>query len=109
MKINVSEAAAKAEDWLPESKRDGSGVGVNYVDQCLKGIKQTLEDGRKVSCKRRGLKLTLTAGDAKGEGLLRRLDSGPDVKAIFQAALREAAANAGLEVSEEHGQLFLQV
>jgi hypothetical protein len=33
-----------------------------------------LEDGTPVKCKRRGLKIVLSAGAKKGEGLMRRID-----------------------------------
>jgi NAD(P)-dependent dehydrogenase (short-subunit alcohol dehydrogenase family) len=44
-----------------------------------------------VKCKRRGLKITLTVGAKKGEGLMRRLDVSPDPVAMLDAALQEAA------------------
>jgi hypothetical protein len=98
---------AQAEPFLPEKKADGSGVGINYADALLKPVKLTLEDGRKVTVKRRGLKLTLTVGDRSGEGLLRRLQHGPDVKVMVREALREAARNAGAEIELEDGSAYL--
>ena len=76
MKHKVGEVPADVEQFLPEVREDNSGVGVNYADAWLKAVKTTLEDGRKVVAKRRGLKITLTVGDRQGEGLLRRLDHG---------------------------------
>jgi hypothetical protein len=105
--IPVNEAAAEAH--LPEAKPDGSGVGVNYVDQIVKPFKATLADGRKLLLKRRGLKLTLTLGDKQGEAILRRLDHGPDVKLIFRKALEEAASGIGASVAFERGAIELQV
>ena len=64
--IPVDEAAADAH--LPSAKPDGSGVGVNYADQILKPFKQTLPDGRKLTAKRRGLKITLAIGDTDRRG-----------------------------------------
>jgi hypothetical protein len=88
---------------------DASGVGINYVDACIKPIKVTLGDGRKVGIKRRGLKLTLSIGDRSGEGLLRRLANGPSEKRMFHEALAEAAGQLGAEISEEDGVYFLAV
>jgi hypothetical protein len=99
-----------AHDRLLGSHRvDGSGVGINYVDACIKPIKVTLPDGRKVGVKRRGLKLTLTVGDKTGEGLLRRLANGPSEKNMFREALAEAARQAGATLSFEDGAYFLDV
>jgi hypothetical protein len=100
---------AQAEPFLPENKADGSGVGINYADALLKPVKLTLEDGRKLAFKRRGLKVTLTLGDKTGEGLLRRLDHGPDAKAIVREAVREAARHAGAEITFEGGGAYLDV
>ena len=52
---------------------DRSGIGVHYVDAFIKPMNATLADGTEVKCKRRGLKITLSVGDRKGEGLMRRL------------------------------------
>jgi hypothetical protein len=87
---------------------DKSGVGVRYVDAFIKPMNVKLEDGRQFRCKRRGLKLTLTAGDRKGEALLRRLDHGPDHTSILHAALQEAARNAGVELGVEGEAVYVQ-
>jgi hypothetical protein len=68
-----------------------------------------LEDGTVVKCKRRGLKITLAAGVKKGEGLMRRLDKGPDPVVMLRAALDEAAAAAGIELSVEDGALYISL
>jgi hypothetical protein len=99
---------AQAVPFLPENKADGSGVGINYADALLKGVKLTLEDGRKLAFKRRGLKLTMTLGDKTGEGLLRRLQHGPEAKEIVREALREAARNVGAEIHFEGGSAYLE-
>jgi hypothetical protein len=62
IEIPIDEAATDAH--LPPTKLDGSGIGINYADAYLKPLKLTLPDGRKVACKRRGLKLTFTIGDS---------------------------------------------
>jgi hypothetical protein len=108
VKVKLPLDEAQAEPFLPENKADGSGVGINYADALLKPVKLTLEDGRKVAFKRRGLKVTLTLGDKTGEGLLRRLQHGPDAKRIVREALREAARNAGAEISFEGGGAYLE-
>ena len=83
-----------AAEWLPESKPDGSGIGVNYVDAFLKPLNCELEDELRLACKRRGLKITVSLGDRKGEAILRRIEHGPDVRSILHAALTEAFAQA---------------
>ena len=103
MKIKIPVDEQLAEPFLPANKPDGSGVGVNYVDAYIKPLKLTLEDGRKLACKRRGLKLTLTIGERSGEGLLRRIEHGPDEKQMLREALREAARKAGAEIHFEDG------
>jgi hypothetical protein len=108
MKVKLPLDEAQAAPFLPENKSDGSGVGINYVDALLKPVKLTLEDGRKVAFKRRGLKITLTLGDKTGEGLLRRLQHGPEVKTIVREAVREAARNAGAEIHFEGGAAYLE-
>jgi len=46
-------------------------------------------------------------GARTGEGLLRRVDVGPDPVAMLDAALQEAAAAAGVGVSVEDGVIVL--
>jgi len=75
----------------------------------MKGLKITTEDGRKITFKRRGLKLTFTIGERVGDGLLRRLQNGPDEKNIVRKALEEAAQNAGARFDVEDGTLVLDI
>lgn len=105
VRVPIDEAAA--EKFLAAHVLDGSGVGINYADALLKPLKLTLDDGRKVAIKRRGLKLTLTVGAKSGEGLLRRIEQGPDERQMLRAALDEAAAAAGATISFEPGFLVL--
>lgn len=109
MRVTVTVDEAQADAFLPSARPDGSGVGVNYADQFLKPFKLTLPDGRKLSCKRRGLKLTLSIGDKSGEAILRRLEHGPDEKTIFRKALEEASRNAGAAIAFEPGAVHLEV
>jgi hypothetical protein len=110
MKVLVAVDEAAADALLPSSaKPDFSGVGVNYADAFLKPFKLTLEDGRKLLCKRRGIKLTLTIGELSGEGLMRRIAHGPDEKTIFRKAMEEAAAAAGVGIAFADGAVELDV
>jgi hypothetical protein len=68
-----------------------------------------LEDGTPVRCKRRGLKIALSAGAKKGEGLMRRLDVSPDPVIMLNAALQEAAKAAGFEFMVEDGAIFCEL
>jgi hypothetical protein len=98
---------ADAVEKLPPRTDDRSGVGVHYVDAYISPMNTQLEDGTPVKCRRKGLKITLSAGDRIGEGLLRRLDAGPDPVAMLDAALQEAAAAAGVGLSIEDGAIWL--
>jgi hypothetical protein len=83
---------------LPPHTPDKSGIGVHYVDAFLKPMNTALADGTRVACKRRGLKVMLTVGTAKGEGLMRRLDVSADPEVMLRAALQEAAQAAGVAI-----------
>jgi len=89
---------AGATTKLPPQTPDKSGIGVHYVDAFIKPMNTTLEDGTRVACKRKGLKLTLTVGTKKGEGLMRRLDVSGDPTVMLKATLQEAAKAAGVEL-----------
>jgi hypothetical protein len=109
MKTKLCDVNSAALEKLPRFTDDKSGVGVHYVDAYLKPMNVKLEDGTAVRCKRRGLKVTLSAGTKKGEGLLRRLAMGPDPVAILDAALQEAAAAAGIGLTVEDGAVFVEL
>jgi pyruvate/2-oxoglutarate/acetoin dehydrogenase E1 component len=96
-----------AESKLPAQTDDKSGIGVHYVDAYIKPMNAKLEDGTAVRCKRRGLKIVLSAGAKKGEGLMRRLDVSPDPVVMLDAALKEAAKAADIELAVEDGAIFL--
>jgi hypothetical protein len=89
---------AAAKEKLPPEFKEKSGVGTHYADAFIKPMNTKLPDGTRVSCKRKGLKITLAAGTKKGEGLLRRLDVSKDPVVMLAAALQEAAKAAGLEL-----------
>ena len=109
MKIKLCDVNPAAREKLPQHTDDKSGVGVHYVDAYIKPMNLKLPDGTPVRCKRKGLKIVLTAGGKKGEGLLRRLDVGPDPVAMLDAALQEAARAAGIELTVEDGAIFVEL
>src|SRR5215831_16275057 len=83
---------------LPPTFSDKSGIGAHYTDAFLKPMNTKLPDGTRVSCKRKGLKITLAVGTKKGEGLMRRLEVSKDPVVMLSAALQEAAKAAGVEL-----------
>lgn len=107
MKVKLCDVNLAASEKLPQHTDDKSGIGVHYVDAWIKPMNTRLEDGTPVKCKRRGLKITLSAGPKKGDGLMRRLDVSPDPVVMLDAALKEAAKAAGIEMTVEDGAIFL--
>jgi hypothetical protein len=107
MKVKLCDVNPAASEKLPEHTDDKSGIGVHYVDAWIKPMNTKLEDGTPVKCKRRGLKIMLSVGPKKGDGLMRRLDVSPDPVVMLDAALREAAGAAGVEISIEDSAVFL--
>src|SRR5215213_9716450 len=107
MKTKLCDINPVAEQKLPKQTEDKSGIGVHYMDAYLKPMNAQLPDGTAVKCKRRGLKVTLQVGDKKGDGLMRRLQVSPDPVVMLQAALQEAARNAGVELSIEDQAIFI--
>jgi hypothetical protein len=87
-----------AKDKLPPTFAEKSGIGSHYVDAFVKPMNTKLPDGTRVGCKRKGLKITLTVGTKKGEGLMRRLAVSKDPIAMLRAALDDAAKAAGVEL-----------
>jgi hypothetical protein len=107
MKVKLCDINPAASEKLPQFTDDKSGIGVHYVDAWIKPMNTKLEDGTPVKCKRRGLKIVLSAGAKKGEGLMRRLDVSRDPVVMLDAALKEAARAAAIEISVENGAIFL--
>jgi hypothetical protein len=107
VKIKLCDLNIAAKEKLPALTDDKSGIGVHYVDAYIKPMNVKLEDGTAVRCKRRGLKITLTAGAKKGEGLMRRLDVSPDPIVMLDAALQEAASAAGIGLAVEENAIFI--
>jgi hypothetical protein len=98
-----------AKEKLPPAYPDKSGIGVHYIDAFIKPMNGKLENGTRVACKRKGLKITLTVGDKKGEGLMRRLDVSKDPVIMLQAALQEAAKVAGVELKVTDTEILLSI
>ena len=94
---------------LPEFTSDRSGIGVHYVDAFLKPMNKKLDDGTQIRWKRRGLKVTFSAGTRKGEGLMRRLEVSRDPVVMLEAALKEAARAAGADLTVEGDEIFLEL
>jgi len=109
MKQRLCDVNTAAVGKLPQHTDDKSGIGVHYVDAYIKPMNVKLEDGTAVKCKRRGLKIVLTVGTKKGEGLMRRLTVSPDPVVMLEAALQEAAKGAGVELTVENGTMFLKM
>ena len=107
MKTKLCDVNAAAADKLPGKFDDKSGIGVHYIDAYLKPFNTKLADGTQVKAKRRGLKITLTVGAKKGEGLMRRLEVSKDPVVMLEAALLEAAKAAQVVLSVEDNQVFL--
>ena len=97
-----------AKDKLPPAFTDKSGIGVHYTDAFLKPMNTKLPDGTRVACKRKGLKITLTVGTKKGEGLMRRLEVSKDPVVMLAAALEEAAKAAGVVLTITEKEILLE-
>ena len=107
MSQQLCQVNAAAIEKLPQHTGDKSGIGVHYIDAYLKPMNTKLPDGTPVKCKRRGLKIMLSVGPKKGEGLVRRLAVGPDPVAMLDAALQEAATAAGVRLTVENGAILI--
>lgn len=102
---DINKAAAGK---LPPGFPDKSGVGVHYVDAFIAPMNAALPDNTRVSCKRKGLRVTLKVGTKKGDGLLRRLQVGRDPVAMLAAALQEAAGAAGVALEVRENEILIQ-
>jgi hypothetical protein len=108
MSFRICDIPVAAEEKLAPALNDRSGIGVHYVDAWIKPLNLTMPDGTKVVCKRRGLKVTLTVGDRKGEGLMRRLEHGPDPRLMLVALWSEVANNGGPKLSVVDGGVWVE-
>ncbi len=107
MKTKLCDLNPAAADKLPGRMDDKSGIGVHYMDAYIKPMNAKLPDGTAVKAKRRGLKVTLQVGTKKGDGIMRRLEVSKDPVVMLDAALKEAAKNAGVELSIEDGAVYV--
>jgi hypothetical protein len=105
--IKLCDINPAAKEKLPPAFSEKSGIGVHYTDAYLKPMNTKLPDDTRVACKRKGLKITLTVGTKKGEGLMRRLDVSKDPVVMLNAALQEAAKAAGIELQITEKEIFL--
>lgn len=105
--IKLCDIDPKTAEKLPPATADKSGIGVHYIDAFIKPMNRQLDDGTRVACRRRGLKLMLTVGDTKGEGLMRRLDVSQDPVVMLRAALQEAAQAAGVEIEISDSEILI--
>jgi hypothetical protein len=108
MKLRLCDVNQAAAEKLPALTGDKSGIGVHYVDAYLKPMNTVLEDGTRVKCKRRGLKISLTVGEKKGDGLMRRLDVSRDPVQMLDAALQEAARAAAVRLLVEDRVIYIE-
>ena len=109
MRIRIAEENPEAVDLIAPNQPDASGIGVNYTEAYLKVIDIELEPGKKVTCKRKGLMITLTIGEKSGEALMRYIEDGPDVENILRRAIEGAAENAGAKLIVEDGTIYLDI
>ncbi len=105
--IKLCDINLAAKEKLPPGFRDKSGIGVHYVDAFIAPMNATLPDNMRVSCKRKGLRITLRVGTKKGDGLMRRLAVSADPVVMLNAALQEAAKAA--EVQIQVGETEIQI
>jgi hypothetical protein len=105
--IRLCDLNLAAAEKLPPRFPDKSGIGVHYTDAFLKPLNVTLPDGTRVSCKRKGLKITLTVGSKTGEGLMRRLAVSKDPVIMLEAALQEAALAAGIQLQIASNEILI--
>jgi hypothetical protein len=104
----LCDIAAGAQGKLPPAFAEKSGIGVHYTDAFLKPMNKTLADGTRVACKRKGLKINLTVGAKKGEGLMRRLEVSRDPVLMLRAALAEAAKVAGVQLQITETEILIE-
>ncbi len=108
MKFKIGTENQDAELKLAEDFIDNSGIGVHYMDAYLKPFNSKEEGEYEVKVKRRGLKVSLKINGVVGHGLMRRLEVSPDPKLMLQAALVEAAKEAGYTYTRENSEFWFE-
>ncbi len=106
MKLTIEENK-EAEQLIPPTAPDGSGIGVNYVDAYIKPL-NTESEGLKVTCKRKGLKIILGVGAETGEAIIRKNDHGPDVRDMLRKALETSATQIGCKLTIADGVICIE-
>jgi hypothetical protein len=106
--VKICDIDQTAKEKLPHIVSDKSGIGVHYTDAFIKPMNKTLEDGTRISCKRKGLKIILVVGTKKGEGLMRRLDVSSDPVEMLNAALFEASKVAGVVLNVTDKEILVE-
>ena len=106
--IKICDIDQTAKEKLPPGFMDKSGIGVHYIDAFIKPMNIKLDDGTRISCKRKGLKIMLVVGTKKGDGLMRKLDVSKDPVVMLEAALHEAAKAADVELNITDTEIFVQ-
>ena len=108
--IKLCDINQAAKEKLPPAFRDNSAIGVHYVDAFILPMNATLTDAAatRVSCKRKGLRVTLRVGAKKGDGLMRRLQVSPDPVVMLDAALQEAAKAAGVQLQVNPTEVLIE-
>jgi hypothetical protein len=106
--IKLCDINFAAREKLPPEFKEKSGIGSHYTDAFIKPMNTKLADGTRVSCKRKGLKITLVVGAKKGEGLMRRIDVSKDPVVMLSAALQEAARAAGVELKITDSEILVE-
>lgn len=107
MKIEIGKENKSAEAKLAPEVQDKSGIGVHYADEYLKQF-NVKNDDFEVKAKRKGLKIMLKINGVLGTGLMRRLEVSADPKIMLQAAIKEAAEEAGFDYKNEDGNLIFE-
>ena len=107
--IKLCDVNQEAKEKLPPTFAEKSGIGVHYMDAYIKPMNKKLEDGTRVSCRRKGLKITFAVGTKKGTGLMRRLDVSEDPVVMLDAALQEAAKEAGVTLHVTDSEISVEV
>src|SRR5262249_299998 len=105
--VKLCEINLVAKEKLPPTFAEKSGIGSHYVDAFVKPMNTKLPDGTRVGCKPKGLKIILTVGPKKGEGLMRRLQVSKDPIVMLHAALQEAATAAGVGLKITDTEIFV--
>jgi hypothetical protein len=96
--IKLCDRNLAAVEKLPPKFQDKSGIGVHYIDAFIAPMNATLPDTTRVSCKRKGLRVTLRVGTKSGGGIMRRLTVSRDPVVMLDAALQEAATAADVQL-----------